>query len=304
MSTNTPYVSSLNSVIKAISQEYLNYLNSYFGDVKGMAIGVEDNADSDLRRIRETHKEGSTPENKEHLPYLIVSVSGIKGMTNHPEIEKYKITNRYSTVPTSVSWAGGAVTVNAPGHRFTTGENVDVSEFTPAGYNGNFPVTVTGVNTFTYPLASNPGATTTTGKITLARNNSSVEKTLFRLVDLDLKARTYVTNYAQALVLVEYILCTNLRAFQYTVRNPHIDDDFTGRVSVSEPSVTKVTDLESKGVVYKVEVELSSNAVLTIPLSEQKLILTPIADFLNQEPVAGLERTTLDPNGQPVVTPL
>lgn len=304
MSTNTPYVSSLNSVIKAISQEYLNYLNTYFGDVKGMVIGVEDNADADLLRVRETHKEGSTPENKEHLPYLVISVSGIKGMTNHPEINKYKITNRYSTVPASAVWSAGVVTVSAPGHRFSTGENVDVTDFVPAGYNGNFPVTVTGPGTFTYPLASNPGATTTVGKVTLARNNGSNEKTLFRLVDLDLKARTYVTNYAQALVLMEYILCTNLRAFQYTVRNPHIDDDFIGRVSVGEPAVTKVTDLESKGVVYKVEVELSSNAVLTIPLSEQKLILTPIADFLNQEPVAGLERATLDPNGQLVVTPL
>lgn len=301
--TPTPYVSSLNSTIKAIAQEYFDYLGLHFGDVKGYAISPEDGVDADLRRIRETNNVSGTPENKEQLPYLVMSVSGVSGTTNHPDLEKYKLSKQQSKVPVSINWAGGIATVNAPGHGMPNGGIVDGTGFSPTAYNASFTITKVDDNTFTFPLASNPGAVTMMGKFTLSKQSGGMLKTLFRLVDLDLKARVYVTNYAQALVLLEYILCTNLRAFQYTVINPHLSDSIIGRVSVGEPAVSKVTDLENNGNMYKVEVELKSNAVLTIPVSEQKLILTPIADFLYQEPVYGLERATLS-NGNPVITPL
>jgi hypothetical protein len=73
---------------------------------------------------------------------------------------------------TSLSWSGGVVTATAAaaiagrtaGDKFRT----TVANALPVGYNGLFEVTVTGANTFTYPLAVNPGAETTPGTYTPA----------------------------------------------------------------------------------------------------------------------------------------
>jgi len=70
----------------------------------------------------------------------------------------------------TLSWSlfpnGGQVAAQAEGTLvFTPGSVVDltVSGTTPVGYNGTFPCLVTGVNTFTYPLADDPGALMTPG---------------------------------------------------------------------------------------------------------------------------------------------
>lgn len=65
---------------------------------------------------------------------------------------------------TSLAWSGGVVTATttAP-HGLVTGTNVTIAGAAPAGYNGTFPVTVTGASTFTYALAANPGAETAPG---------------------------------------------------------------------------------------------------------------------------------------------
>lgn len=64
----------------------------------------------------------------------------------------------------NATWASGVVTVETDSaHGFVTGAYVDISGFTPAGYNGTFPVTVTGANAFTYALATNPGVQTLAG---------------------------------------------------------------------------------------------------------------------------------------------
>ncbi|MHB8388246.1 MAG: hypothetical protein ACYDBH_01535 [Acidobacteriaceae bacterium] len=67
---------------------------------------------------------------------------------------------------TSLAWASGVVTATsaatlalASGQTFTT----TISGAVPAGYNGTFTATVTGTDTFTYPLASNPGLETAPG---------------------------------------------------------------------------------------------------------------------------------------------
>lgn len=67
---------------------------------------------------------------------------------------------------TSLAWAGGVVTATATealeqstGQTFT----VIIAGATPAGYNGTFKATVTGAETFTYALASNPGSETVPG---------------------------------------------------------------------------------------------------------------------------------------------
>lgn len=70
----------------------------------------------------------------------------------------------------SITWSAGvavATTSSAiPG--LTTGDTfiTAIAGATPTGYNGTYSVTVTGSNTFTYPLASNPGTETAPGTYT------------------------------------------------------------------------------------------------------------------------------------------
>lgn len=68
----------------------------------------------------------------------------------------------------TLAWATGVVTVTlAAAHGWTNGSQVPViiSGATPAGYNGAFTATVTGTNTFTYPLTTNPSTATVMGTV-------------------------------------------------------------------------------------------------------------------------------------------
>jgi hypothetical protein len=71
---------------------------------------------------------------------------------------------------TAIVWTAGTVVATAaaaiPG--LTTGDQfiTEVGGNTPAGYNGLVLATVTGANTFTYPLAVNPGVETAPGTYT------------------------------------------------------------------------------------------------------------------------------------------
>ena len=70
----------------------------------------------------------------------------------------------------SLTWSGGTVTATAaasiPG--LASGDTfiTTVAGATPSGYNGTVLATVTGANTFTYPLASDPGSETVAGTYT------------------------------------------------------------------------------------------------------------------------------------------
>lgn len=71
---------------------------------------------------------------------------------------------------TSLAWSGGVVTATAAApHGLTNGDTlpITIAGETPAAYNGTFTATVTGASTFTYPLASNPGAQSVAGVYTL-----------------------------------------------------------------------------------------------------------------------------------------
>nr|WP_249537392.1 hypothetical protein [Escherichia coli] len=68
----------------------------------------------------------------------------------------------------TLAWDTGVVTVTlAAAHGWTNGSQVPViiSGATPAGYNGAYTATVTGANTFTYPLTANPGSATAMGTV-------------------------------------------------------------------------------------------------------------------------------------------
>jgi len=70
----------------------------------------------------------------------------------------------------SLTWSGGTVTATTtaaiPGRSSGDTMIVTVAGATPTGYNGTYKCSVTGANTFTYPLASNPGTETVAGTYT------------------------------------------------------------------------------------------------------------------------------------------
>lgn len=51
---------------------------------------------------------------------------------------------------TSITRTGNVATVTITSHGASSGQNVTIDGAVPADYNGTFPITVTGVNTFTY----------------------------------------------------------------------------------------------------------------------------------------------------------
>ena len=70
---------------------------------------------------------------------------------------------------TSISWIGGVATVTAAADlTLATGQTfrTTIAGAVPSGYNGTVTATVTGLNTFTYPLAVSPGTETTPGTYT------------------------------------------------------------------------------------------------------------------------------------------
>ena len=69
---------------------------------------------------------------------------------------------------TGMTWSGGVVTVNTAwvtGYANGDPVNITIAGATPAGYNGTYIGTATGASSFTFPLASNPGANSVLGTI-------------------------------------------------------------------------------------------------------------------------------------------
>jgi hypothetical protein len=73
---------------------------------------------------------------------------------------------------TSITRASTTATVTATAHGFTTGDQVNIRGAVQTDYNGDFIVTVTDANTFTYTVSGNP-ATPATGTI-IANNGPEV----------------------------------------------------------------------------------------------------------------------------------
>lgn len=108
----------------------------------------------------------------------------------------------------NATWASGVVTVTtASAHNYVSGIYVNVAGFAPTGYNGTFPITVTGANTFTYPLAVNPGAETTGG--TVAANGGA----------LPVKVLQVYTGNAR---VVEYDAVNNLARWNFAGDNDSV----------------------------------------------------------------------------------
>ena len=65
-----------------------------------------------------------------------------------------------NTVITGTTWAAGLATITTgSAHGYVTGQNVTIASVNPAGFNGTFQIfSVPSTTTFTYALASTPGA--------------------------------------------------------------------------------------------------------------------------------------------------
>lgn len=88
----------------------------------------------------------------------------------------------------SATWLAGVVTVTQIAHGYLTGDTIRLSGFTPSGYNGEHEITMTGANTYTFALSTNPGATTVVGTaakavVTWAGFNHLEAKTLDIVAD-------------------------------------------------------------------------------------------------------------------------
>lgn len=74
---------------------------------------------------------------------------------------------------TGLSWLAGTVTVTLVGHGYSSLNTAIMAGCSPAEYNGTYSITVVDADTFTYALASDPGAATVLG--TVARSQATAD---------------------------------------------------------------------------------------------------------------------------------
>lgn len=95
---------------------------------------------------------------KEEMPGAFVSVPGTAGQLVGI-LDACLVNGFHShTVTGSVVESGGTVTVTDTAHGFLDQQVVTIAGATPAGFNGDYRITRTGANTFTYVPASGTGA--------------------------------------------------------------------------------------------------------------------------------------------------
>jgi hypothetical protein len=114
----------------------------------------------------------------------------------------YDGTSWFSIAPTSTAQTISSITyvtttatlTTAIAHGLLTGNKVTISGASPAAYNGTYTITVTGANTFTYTMASNPGANASTvGTYTVLYAITGVNSNKFVNVNL-FKNRLFFTE--------------------------------------------------------------------------------------------------------------
>lgn len=155
-----------------------------------LASSISDGDPGDLGVLGVQRRAGSTlrPKNRNiNVPYPAVNVAacptgvvgGCSAFVAPPGNVAYVFSNDSGNVVQSctltsypisaLSRSGSTATATTSAHPFSVGDWVNVSGVTPLEYNGNFRLTAVSrvagpptVETFSYPLASNPGAATVT----------------------------------------------------------------------------------------------------------------------------------------------
>jgi hypothetical protein len=114
----------------------------------------------------------------------------------------YDGTSWFNIAPTATAQTISSITfvtttatlTTAIAHGLLTGNKVTIAGASPAAYNGTFTITVTGASTFTYTMASNPGANATTvGTYTVLYAITGVNSNKFVAVNL-FKNRLFFTE--------------------------------------------------------------------------------------------------------------
>lgn len=131
----------------------------------------------------------------------------------------------------------------------------------------------------------------------------------YRNVKFDLSIRTYVTNYAQALQIVEAITVEFLTEQKFQYENPYFSgiegesSEFSGVMTFGDPEIFKVYRLKEKDLLYRVGQTVSVSAVLTRPLTESSLPLITEVDvnFWDTRPDNFIEGIKVTEDGYTVV---
>ncbi len=98
----------------------------------------------------------------------LVVRGNLDGASNANSVGRFP-TPQPAYATTAFAWASGIVTVTTGvAHGYAVGNTVTIAGVTPAGYNGTYVIlSVPSTTTFTYALATNPGAATVQGTVTL-----------------------------------------------------------------------------------------------------------------------------------------
>jgi len=106
--------------------------------------------------------------------------------------------------------SGYVVTATVASHGGSTGQNVTIHGATQADYNGTFPITVTGVNTFTYIIDASTATTPATGTITasLESNGNSIVEVPRAVLTDDAWAGIRIKSLTSAQFTVVYLNAT------------------------------------------------------------------------------------------------
>jgi subtilase family serine protease len=158
---------------------------AYFGDVTG--TGVFSSQDASLLLQVDVAGVGTGFSAYKDLdPLLIGNITGNGTIMAQDASDVFQAANgmtvsQLPAIPTgtatitAASWASGIASItvsSAPALAYVVGQTVTISGMTPSGYDGTFIIlTVPSTTSFTYALATNPGAATGFGT---AANNTSV----------------------------------------------------------------------------------------------------------------------------------
>jgi hypothetical protein len=127
-----------------------------------------------------------------------------------------------------------------------------------------------------------------------ATNNKIVK---YRAVTVSISNRVYASNYLQALLLQEHVLVEYNTAYRYQYTNPHLAADnpalvLEGQVtSASPPKITKVSNLEDNGAVYRLDYDVRATAMITTVNSNSKLVLLATMNVYDDTYAATLIKT-------------
>jgi hypothetical protein len=177
----TGQVNSLMNYAGPITQKLFAFAGTKIYDVTGGGVATEvftGLSDSKFQHINITTPGGN----------FLVACNGVDPTIIYDGTSWFFVaTTTTAATISSITNAGTTATLTtATAHGLVTGNRVVISGTTPAAYSGTFVVTVTGANTFTYTMLSNPGGSasvvgtyTVTG-ITGVNSNTFVNVNLFK----------------------------------------------------------------------------------------------------------------------------